>query len=71
MGETITSSFDQEKPVRELEFAEWIELGLLRGWAFEPVCQTHDGVQMYPEEEQEFEDGSDPCIPVMRLRDDD
>jgi hypothetical protein len=31
------------------------------------VCQTHDGVPQTPEEDDAWEDGWDPCIPVLRL----
>ena len=46
---------------------EWLSFGIVHGYCSPLVCQTHDGVPMSEEEEAEFEDGGDPCIPVVRL----
>ena len=50
-----------------MTFDEWIQLGVVEGWVSMPVCQTHDGVPQTPEEEAAWEDGWDPCVPVVRL----
>lgn len=50
-----------------MDIAEWLQMGVVNGYCTEAVCETHDGVKMTEEEEQEFEDGGDPCIPVVRL----
>lgn len=46
---------------------EWIDLGVAQGWCSEPVCSTHDGIPMTDVEEQEVEEGWDPCLFVLRL----
>lgn len=40
-----------------------IEWGLLS----EPVCNTHNGLPCTEEEDAEWEDGYDPCIPAVRI----
>ena len=50
-----------------ITFEEWLELGIGFGFCSEPVCDTHDGVPMNKEETAAFEEGLDPCIPVVRL----
>lgn len=42
-------------------------MGIGFGYCSEPVCDTHDVVPMTDEEGEQFEDGLDPCIPVVRL----
>jgi hypothetical protein len=50
-----------------MELSEWIEIGVSSGFCAPPVCDTHDGATMTAEEKQAFEDGQDPCIPIVRL----
>ena len=48
--------------------AEWIRIGVEKGWISDPFCYTHDGdPYMTEEEEKEWEDGGDPCTPVLKL----
>lgn len=57
-------------PDEEQDYAEaqaWLKQGIARGWCSESVCATHDGLPNTPEEEQEWEEGGDPCIPGVRL----
>jgi hypothetical protein len=49
-----------------LDFDQWLEIGVRSGWVSPPVCYTHDGLPTSVTEDAEFEDGSDPCIHVMR-----
>jgi hypothetical protein len=51
----------------EMTFEEWLEAGMEAGFCSEPVCDTHDELPMSKEEHDQFEDGYDPCIPVVRL----
>jgi hypothetical protein len=53
----------------EYDFDEWLQLGIEKGWvAGEPFCHTHDGdPYMTEEEDQEWEEGGDPCMPVLKL----
>ena len=52
-----------------LSFDEWIKLGVDNNFVGPPICSTHDGVPMSLEEEQEFEEGNDPCVHILRLYD--
>ena len=49
--------------------AEWITLGIEKGWISEQYCATHDGGYEYlnDEEKAEYDEGGDPCEPVLRL----
>jgi len=50
------------------DFDEWLMVGISNGWVTEPFCYTHDGdPYMTEEEEKEWEDGGDPCSPVIKL----
>lgn len=54
----------------DLEFDIWLQNGIDRGWVSEPFCTTHDGdPYMNEEEEQEWEDGGDPCCHVVKFLD--
>lgn len=50
-----------------VSFDEWMKIGITEGYTGAPICSTHDGIPMTPEEEQEFEEGGDPCVHVLRL----
>jgi hypothetical protein len=46
----------------------WLQIGIDKGWVTEPFCYTHDGdPYMTEEEEKEWEDGGDPCAPVIKV----
>lgn len=50
------------------EFEIWLENGIERGWITEPFCNTHDGDPYMTEEEaKEWEEGGDPCQPVVKI----
>lgn len=55
----------------EMSFEEWIEEGYIRGWIGPPICHTHDGVPMTSQEEDDFDAGSDPCVHILRLYEDE
>jgi hypothetical protein len=47
---------------------EWLEIGIKNGWVSESFCYTHDGdPYMTEEEQQEWEEGGDPCSPVLKI----
>ena len=47
---------------------DWLNIGITNGWITEPFCYTHDGdPYMSEEEEKEWEDGGDPCAPVIKI----
>ena len=52
------------------EFGEWLQIGIDKGWVSDPFCYTHDGdPYMTEEEEREWEEGGDPCAPVIKILD--
>jgi hypothetical protein len=45
----------------------WLQNGIDKGWISEGFCYTHDGdPYLTEEEEQEWEEGGDPCSPVIK-----
>lgn len=52
-----------------ITFESWVQQGIDNGWVLgEPFCYTHDGdPYMTEEEEREWEEGGDPCCPVLKL----
>ena len=59
--QNIESDFD--------EFEIWLENGIERGWITEPFCNTHEGdPYMTEEEQQEWEEGGDPCQVVLKIK---
>ena len=51
----------------EITFGQWIQVGVQRKWCSEIACQTHDGAPLNFLEEAAFEDGDDPCVPIVRI----
>jgi hypothetical protein len=55
----------------KMDFIEWLEYGVEQKWVSDPFCSTHDGDPYMSEEEmQEWEDGGDPCCPVLKILED-
>jgi len=51
-----------------MTIGQWVDYGVQKGWVTEPFCSTHDGdPYMTEEEEQEWEDGGDPCCHVLKI----
>lgn len=51
-----------------MEFQDWMQLGIDKGWISPGFCMTHEGDQyMSAEEEAEWEEGGDPCCPVFKV----
>lgn len=46
---------------------EWIKYGVDKGYASDATCETHNGPELTEEEEKEFDEGGDPCVPILRL----
>jgi hypothetical protein len=46
---------------------EWLAYGIAQDYCGPAVCSTHDGTPTSEEEEEQFEDGADPCVHVVRL----
>ena len=57
---------DQNK----MNFDEWLQHGYKQGWCGPPVCETHDALPTTIFEDEQFEQGSDPCIHIVRLYED-
>ena len=53
-----------------LTYNQWIAIGIEQGWCGPAVCSTHDGIPMTVPEEEEFDEGLDPCIHIVRLYED-
>lgn len=49
------------------EFEAWVEQGLNRKWISDLVCQTHESIPCTPEEDAQWDEGHDPCVPVVRV----
>jgi len=52
-----------------LTYNQWIAIGIEQGWCGPAVCYTHDGLPMTVPEEEEWDEGQDPCIHIVRLYD--
>lgn len=53
--------------VEQMDFVDWLQYGIDAGWVSELACGTHDGIPWTEEEAAEFEEGYDPCQPVLRV----
>lgn len=51
----------------EMTFDQWMQYGIDQGWAGPPVCDIHDGLPTTAAEDDEFMDGGDPCVHIIRL----
>jgi len=54
----------------KITFDEWLEIGMAENWCGPAVCYTHYIFPMSEEEDNEFADGSDPCMHMIRLYED-
>jgi hypothetical protein len=64
--------FEKEnfEDIEDKEFEIWLNNGIDRGWISPPFCNTHEGDNyMTAEEQQEWEDGGDPCQVVLKVLD--
>jgi hypothetical protein len=55
------------KKIRHKTFEGWLEDGMAQGWCGPDVCSTHDGTPTTEAEDEEFDAGQDPCLPIIRL----
>lgn len=49
------------------DFWEWLDYGKNKGWISEISCVVHDFVDLTDEEQEEYENFYEVCIPVVRL----
>lgn len=54
-----------------LSFDDWMRIGIERGWCGPAVCYTHDGLPTTESDDEEWENGGDPCIHIIRLYEDE
>lgn len=52
-----------------MDFHDWLQYGISKGWCGPSVCYTHDGLPLTHREDLDFEE-SDPCVNIIRLYDD-
>ncbi len=64
-------SEDAKPETPELSFEQWMSYGIEKGWCGPPVCYTHDGLPIALEEDEEFDEGHDPCIHIIRMYESD
>ena len=65
----MNHSHEEDLSPEEQEFGIWLSNGIERGWVTEPFCNTHDGdPYMTDEEQQEWEEGGDPCQVVLKIK---
>jgi hypothetical protein len=50
-----------------MTFEEWVQYGVDKNWSTEIYCDTHDAPRITVEEGNEFDEGGDPCLPVIRI----
>ena len=55
----------------ELDFNQWLAIGLHNNWIGPPICYTHDGLPTSQLEDQQYDDGQDPCLHILRLYEND
>lgn len=53
-----------------MTFDDWLQHGYEQGWCGPPVCSSHDGIPSSEAEDNDFMDGGDPCLHVVRLYED-
>lgn len=54
----------------EMEFSEWIRIGIEKGWCGPPVCYTHDGLPTSESEDDVWLEGDDICMHIVRMYED-
>jgi hypothetical protein len=53
--------------ILHLTFEQWLAYGARKGYCTKQFCDTHDGPPMHESEELAWENGSDPCMHMVRL----
>ena len=67
--EEVEDLLDDDPTRLQITYWEWIKLGFDNGFCGPPVCEMHDGIPHNSKEDEELEQGQDPCINVLRLYD--
>lgn len=50
-----------------MDVDEWIQYGFDRGFCSPSSCETHEGPELTEDEIEEFSQGYDPCVHIVRL----
>lgn len=53
--------------MEEMDFVDWVNYGVEQGWCTPIHCDTHEGPMLTEDEAAEFDEGGDPCYPVVRI----
>jgi hypothetical protein len=53
--------------VRITSFEGWLRFGIEQGWCSTEWCYTHDGIPLTDYENEQFDEGGDPCVHIVRL----
>lgn len=56
--------------IPEMDEMTWMKYGWERGWVGPPVCYLHDGLPMTADELEDWSNGADPCMTVIRVYND-
>jgi hypothetical protein len=51
-------------------FDEWLQEGLTNGFCGPAICYPHDGLPLTELEDEQFSNGEDPCVHILRLYED-
>lgn len=57
----------EELASNDMSFDTWWQIGYEKNWVGPPVCYLHDGIPTSEEEENELNEGHDPCLHIMRV----
>jgi hypothetical protein len=52
-----------------MTYDEWISIGINNNWCGPAVCYMHDGLPTTPYEDEQLDEGYDPCIHIIRMYD--
>jgi len=50
-----------------MDYFDWRDLGISKGWISEPFCDTHEAGPVSEEEVKAWDNGDDPCMFVFRI----
>ena len=55
---------------KDITFDEWLQVGLDLNFCGPAICEPHDGLPLTELENEQFVEGGDPCIHILRLYED-
>jgi hypothetical protein len=50
-----------------MDIHEWLQIGIDKGYCSAAVCSTHEGLPMTDVENEDWDQGFDPCVYATRL----